>query len=113
MTIKDQVTVLTERFFRPDYTIMLATITELIDDAVATMQAAPLEYTEHGADEPTIDIRLCVDNDGWIFRTGDASFDQRHSRYCSASCIGLNTQAGELLEQLIDDVLDQAAEANE
>lgn len=55
-----------------------------------------------------IDIRLCIDLDGpngegsWIFRTGDASYDQVHSQYCSASSVGVETKAAKLLSELLD-----------
>lgn len=64
-----------------------------------------------------IDIRLCIDradtrrgygdtNVGytWIFRYGDSSYDQRHSEYCAASCIGLKTNPKDLLNDLINQI---------
>ncbi len=72
-------------------------------------------YRESRDDEPTIDIRLCIDASPgpdsfeWIFRTGDSSYDQRHSRYCGAGCIGIGTKVDDLLLELIDQVLEQEA----
>lgn len=62
------------------------------------------------------DVRLCVDFDGeqptWIIRTGDASYDQRHSAFCGASIIDHDVNPNVVLEELIDQVCDQAAEAD-
>ncbi len=57
-----------------------------------------------------LDIRLCIDLDddtgigSWIFRTGDASYDWRHSRYCAASSVTWDTNPKHLLDQLIGDL---------
>ena len=62
------------------------------------------EYSE--TEVPGVDIRLCIDlhDSSWIFYTGLADYDQRHSEYCSASCIGLDTNALTLLTELIDQI---------
>ncbi len=79
------------------------------------MKASPKDYTEHGCDEPSIDIRLCIDERAsgkgftWIFRTGDSSYDLAHSYFCGASCITLDTKILDLLTELVDDVLEQEA----
>lgn len=73
------------------------------------MSSDPEEYTEHGCDEPSIDIRLCVDADGWIIRTGDSSFDPYHSSVCVDSCVTPDTDTDELLNDLIEQSVDQAA----
>ena len=84
---------------------------------VADLQRAMLnnteEYTEPGCDEPSIDVRLCIDryerNEGWrfIFRTGLSDYDPYHSYLCAGSCVTLDTDPDELLEELLDDVFEQ------
>ncbi len=73
-------------------------------------------------DEPSIDVRLCIDfqDDGtpdWIIRSGDSSYDQRHSALCGASIVSLDTEfndeADETLENLIDQCLEQMTMAGE
>lgn len=104
----DKVTQLTSKFFKPDYKHMLKNLTDIVKDIKHDIELMPDEYTDYGCDEPSVAIRLCVDDNDWIFRTGLSDFDQRHSRYCAASSIGLDTNPSELLEDLIDQILDQA-----
>jgi hypothetical protein len=62
-----------------------------------------------------IDVRLCIDFDDsdttWIIRSGDASYDQRHSMLCAASSIDRDSDASAVLEDLINQTLDQASES--
>jgi hypothetical protein len=79
------------------------------------MKRSPEEYTEHGCDEPSIDIRLCVDYHehkpslpgeyNYIFRIGLVDFDPIHSDYCAASCVALDTKPDELLKELTEQIL--------
>lgn len=58
---------------------------------------------EPGTNEPSIDIRLCIDQDGsWAFRTGSADYDQSHSYYCAASSIQSETGSDDLLKELLN-----------
>lgn len=79
----------------------------IVKDLQRTIKAEPIEHTEYGCDEPTIDVRLCLDPNGWIFRTGLVDYDPYHSEICAASCVGLETTTEELLEELLDQALDQ------
>lgn len=62
------------------------------------------------------DVRLCIDFDGymnsptWIIRSGDASYDQKHSFACGASGIDSDTKCEHVLEDLINQCLDQIAD---
>lgn len=71
------------------------------------------DILESDREEPSIDVRLCIDSDGWIIRTGDSSFDPYHSAVCAASCVTADTESEELLEDLIQQALDQSAEQGE
>lgn len=95
-----------------DYDLMRQDLVDHIKYLQGLMKSDPTEYTEHGCDEPSIDIRLCIELDGsWIFRTGDSSFDQRHSPLCGASSVQLDTETKgkelPLLEELLNQVMDQ------
>lgn len=58
-----------------------------------------------------IDIRLCVDGDSrWIIRHGLVDYDPYHSEFCSSSFVTQDTDADELADELIGEVLDQHAE---
>jgi hypothetical protein len=70
-------------------------------------------------DVTEIDVRLCVDFDlngricgeiSWIIRSGDSSYDQRHSMICGASSIDAEAVCQDVLEDLIDQCADQCAE---
>jgi hypothetical protein len=97
---------------------MLGALEWCVKDLKRTIKANPLEYIDYDGDVPVIDIRLCLDlgipeNRGgpsWTFRVGDSSFDPYHSEYCAGSFVGIDTDPEELLEELVSDVLDQAAE---
>lgn len=79
----------------------------VVRDLQGYIKADPKEYIEAGCDEPSIDVRLCVDDDGWIFRTGLVDYDPYHSKACAASCVGSETDTDGLLDDLLTDVLDQ------
>lgn len=97
-----------DQFIESEKCRMFDCLRDIVSDLTDTMRQNPLEYTERGCDEPSIDIRLCIDVDSndkpvsWIFRTGDSSYDQRHSRYCSALSVHLDTDTNELLNDLIN-----------
>jgi hypothetical protein len=97
-----------DQFITEERLGMYQDLQTIIIDLTHEMRTDPKLYTEHGCDEPSIDIRLCIDahNDSftWCFRTGDSSYDQRHTTYCAASSIQLDTGTDELLNQLIGDI---------
>lgn len=70
------------------------------------------------ASNESIDVRLCIETEDsmsgdawtWIIRSGDASFDQRHSPLCGASSIDRNTKCESVIEDLINQCCDQAAD---
>lgn len=97
----------------PEKSHMLRDLKGIVSELQDTMRSDPAEYTEHGTDEPSIDIRLCVDNDSsWIFRTGLSDYDPSHSDYCAASSVQLDTDPEKLLASLLDDINDQINEGN-
>lgn len=103
-----------ERFLEDNKQDMLTDLVGIVADMQALINGDPSEYLEYGCDEPTIDIRLCVDLDqggipSWIFRTGLSDYDQAHSLYCASSLIGPDTDAVELLAELTDQILEQEA----
>lgn len=59
---------------------------------------------------PSIDVRLCIDEDSWIFRTGSADYDPYHSLICSASSVQEDTEAEELLEELLNQAFEQCSD---
>jgi hypothetical protein len=85
---------------------MLADLTDIVANLKQTIASDPAEYTEHGDDTASIDIRLCIDlgerRHGWIFRTGLADYDQSHSEYCAASCVTIRTCVPKLLDELVN-----------
>lgn len=92
---------------------MLADLRAIVESLKADIAADPDLYRGIFEDcDPAIDVRLCVDLDPraesgtWIFRTGDASYDQRHSDYCGAGSVGADTDPADLLETLIDQLFD-------
>lgn len=90
---------------------MLNNLVDIVSELKDMMLESPKEYTEAESDAPSIDIRLCVDNDSsWIFRTGLSDYDPYHSDYCGASCVTLETNASELLNALVDDINNQISE---
>ncbi len=101
-------------FLKAEFEDIVTDLTATVENLKSFVRINPEEFTEAGSDEPSIDVRLCVDEyDGlnrsftWIIRTGDASFDQKHSPYCAASLIGLDTEPRALAQELIDDIAEQ------
>jgi hypothetical protein len=96
------------KFISEERENMLNDLRDIVADLKKSMRISPNEYTEYGCDEPSIDVRLCVDlsergdSPSWIIRTGSVDFDSYHSEFCSASCIGLSTEPEELLEELVN-----------
>lgn len=79
---------------------------------------------EHGCDEPSIDVRLCVYSDGsWKIRWGLVDYDPDHAPMCGASSVpGSNRRfnsretAKDLIEQckeMHDDPDDEPSEPGE
>ena len=100
-----------DTFLDSERTDMLSDLTATVEELKTSMKLDPKLFTEAGCDEPSIDVRLCVDLErgsapSWIIRTGSSDYDQYHSEYCSASCIGLDTDPKELLEELMNDLGD-------
>lgn len=99
---------LLDAFIKANSQDMFEALSAIVVDLQATLMGDPAEYTEHGCDEPSIDIRLCIDiyhcreGGSWTFRTGDSSYDQRHSEYCAASSVTPDTGAAKLLADLIE-----------
>lgn len=97
-----------EAFIEANSDDMCVILADTVAELQATMAGDPDEYTDtYSGDDagPSIDVRLCIDltrNGGtWIFRTGLVDFDPRHSQYCAASSVGLDTDPEELLAELI------------
>jgi hypothetical protein len=91
---------------KPD---ILRDLKRIIRDCKPDLKANPELYIENGCDEPSIDVRLCVDPEpdetfSWILRVGSPDYDQRHSVYCSAGSIGILTKAESLFEQLVREI---------
>lgn len=80
-----------------------------------TEMVRDLEQIRQELGGESIDVRLCIDIDNtvpsWIIRSGDASFDQRHSMFCGASSVQIDTVPRDLIEDLINQCLDQAYES--
>jgi hypothetical protein len=101
-----------ELFIKENREDMLTDLTDIVKDLKEAMQSDPEEYTDYGCEDPSIDVRLCIDldrsKDSWIIRTGSSDYDQYHSDFCAASCIGLDTDAKKLLQELIDSVIEDS-----
>jgi hypothetical protein len=88
---------------------MLQALRYIVSDLKRTMRVDPAEFTEPGEDSPAIDVRLCIDHldrkhPSWTFRTGSVDYDPYHSEYCGASCVTPDTDAEELLSELISQI---------
>lgn len=105
-----------DRFITEERSSMLKTLKGIVRDCKAQIKRDPRSYVDESG-VPSIDVRLCIDHIGavprlaafpddlgWEFKTGLVDYDQTHSDYCAASCIGLDSDAGELLESLINDI---------
>ncbi len=103
-------------FFINESENILEELEMIVDSCQGAMRINPEEYTEPGCDGPSVDIRLCVDWNKnydrfeWIIRTGLVDYDPRHSDYCAAGSITLDTAPKELLEELVEDLKDQMYE---
>jgi len=101
-------------FIRTTRPEMLEGLTSICAELKGWLRTHPEDHTERGCDTPSINVRLCVDVDyrtgefSWAFRTGDASFDQRHSRWCGASNVEHDTVITKLLTTLTDQIGDDA-----
>lgn len=87
---------------------------ELIDELKAVRTDAqgsdPADITEHGSDEPSIDVRLQVYEDGrWTTHSGSSDYDPDHRGYWGASCVSPD-DTDELLCATAHEMIDQAAE---
>lgn len=108
-----------EQFIKREQSHMLKDLKCLIKHGKAQIRQNHSLYKENADSEPTIDVRLCVDkihatphlaafpeDFEWLFRTGHADYDQRHSEHCRASCIGLESDAESLLTELVSQLLE-------
>jgi hypothetical protein len=105
------------KMIRNDYNQMindLESIKKMID---------PTEHSDPNDPDsiPSIDVRLCIDIDqgepNWIIRFGLSDFDQRHSDFCGASSVNIETNIDrdndQTLESMIDQCLDQMSAVGE
>lgn len=98
-----------DKFIEENKADMIQDLTSVVENLKSWMRTDAQAFTEFGSEEPSTDIRLCIDLEGfspyrsesWIFRTGPSDYDPVHSQYCSASSIGLDTDAKDLLAELI------------
>lgn len=88
-----------------------AHLINLVERLKEDLKTSPEDYQESPEDTPSIDIRLAVDlvetldrDQGWTVWAGSSDYDSYHSEYCSASCVTLETEVGELLEELLEDL---------
>jgi hypothetical protein len=99
-----------DQFINDNKNDMLADLTNIVKDLKHTLRLSPDDYLESNYDDPSIDIRLCIDiterfgisTPTWGFRTGISDFDPYHSEYCAASCVTLDTDPSKLLNKLIN-----------
>lgn len=102
-----------EAFIKSQERYMRRDINQIVKTCIGDIKRDPKAYTERGTDDPSIDIRLCIDLEpkpsSWIFRVGLSDYDPRHSEYCGGSCIGIDTKGEDLLLELVDQVLEQEA----
>lgn len=109
-----------EQFIKTEEPHLKRDLRRIIKDCKPDLKANPDLYRQHKDDTPSVDIRLCIDKPrefserirppkdwSWIFRIGDASFDQYHSDYCAASCITRETRVEDLLVEMVSQVLEQ------
>lgn len=103
---------MTQRTVRPEFihsekSSMLKALQWVVKDLKRDLNNNREEFIEPGTDIPSIDVRLCIDEDSWIFRTGSVDFDPYHSLICSASSVHEDTEAEELLEELLNQAFEQ------
>ena len=77
------------------------------------LQAEPGVFVRFGCEEPLIEIRLQYLDGGYAIHTGDPSYDQDHRGAWGAGLIGLDTDAAELAEDLIEQVEEAEAWAED
>ena len=95
------------QFIKDNKNDMLQELNNIIREYKKDLINNPNEYTELGCDEPTIDIRLCIDLEShggpnWIFRIGLVDYDTYFSEYCAENCITLNSDASGLFSDLVN-----------
>lgn len=89
--------------------IPFPTVPDLADALRNVVRTTDFQYS----DDRTCDVRLCVDLDGWILRSGSVDYDPRFSEVCAASCVWESMGTEDyiaLANELIDDARDQAYE---
>lgn len=94
-------------FINKERESMLKSLQWVVRDLKGYLKNNPEDFKEPGSDSPSIDVRLCIDEDSWIFRTGLADYDPYHSLICCASSVQEDTEAEELLERLLEEAFDQ------
>ncbi len=65
-----------------------------------------------------IDVRLCIEIEDsmssdawtWILRSGDSSYDQRHSPICASDIVSADSKLEGVIENLINQCCDQAGD---
>lgn len=101
-----------DQFIKDNRADILTELTRLVTRLKADIEADPMEYVDYGADNPSIDVRLCVDLAdsnrcyGWIVRTGLVDYDPYFSEYCSAGSVGLDTDPAKLMAELLEGLTD-------
>lgn len=79
-------------------------------DEIAVALAHIPAHVEHESEEPHIDVRLQVWDDGqWAIHTGDASYDQDHRGFWGAGCV-IADDTPETLRDLAEQLRDDAIE---
>jgi hypothetical protein len=100
-----------EKFINENRNDMYLDLCDIVTDLKQSIALNQTDFTEN-KEESSIDIRLCIDLDrnrstgSYIFRTGLSDYDQRHSRYCAASSVNLDTHVDDLLNTLTDQILE-------
>ena len=100
-----------DKFLNQTEAEMLTTLEALVKECQQGLTTSPEDYTEPGTDEPSIDLRLCIDledSESFVFRVGSSDFDPYHSEYCAASCITTESEASELLQDLVNQLEDSS-----
>ncbi len=96
---------------------ILRHLKSLVRHMIQEIKANPDLYIGDGDEEPSIDVRLCVDKPKelssrvhppshwtWVVHTGSSDYDTYHSDYCAGSSVGIDTDAEELVSELIGDL---------
>lgn len=93
-------------FINKQKDLMLRSLQWVVKDLKRYLKDNPDYYVEIGED-PSIDVRLCIDEGSWIFRTGSSCHDPYHSLICCASSVQEDTDTEELLEELLKQAFEQ------